>query len=162
MDQAVHGALAVVFTILTAGMFYFSNGLGWRRPTTVIAFLTFCLALVFLCQAAMIDGFVAPALAQRCGLDAACGSSVGSLLFLGSLQIEFLTRFGLVAIATAILGWAVGLLTWGRDAKIAGGLGFASAAGQFWLLFGFAENLTPSSLLPIVLLQAVWYAVVSV
>jgi hypothetical protein len=160
-DRLVHGALAVLFTALTAGMLQFASGLGWRRPATPVAFFVFCLALVFLCLAVMIDGFVTPALAERCGPgDSACAASVIPLLLLGAIQIEVLTRFALFAIAAAILGWSIELVRGG--ARIAGGLGAAAALAQFALLCAFTGPLRPASLLPVILLQGVWYATVAV
>lgn len=163
-DQWAHGALAVLFGLLTVGMFYFSSGLGWRKPTTVVAFLAFCLSLVFLCQAVMLDGFVTPGIAGQCapGGGAGCAGLVEGLLALGVVQIEMLTRFALFAIAVAIAGWSTSLILGRPRALIAGGIGLASAAGQFWLLFVFSARLTPSTLLQILLVQTVWHLTVSV
>lgn len=79
------------------------------------------------------------------------------MLSFGALQIEYLTRLGLFALASATALWA-GDLTFRKDhRRVAGALGLMSAALQFGILIMGSERLNPHSLSLVVAAQAVWY-----
>ena len=156
--QLVHGTVAAAMTVLTTLMLGFAARLGLARPHVLLGAVASCLVLVLICIAVLLDGFVAPALATRCvGVAGACAGEAQAMLRFGGLQIEFLTRFGLVALAGATALWA-GDLVWRRDgAQIGGALGLVSAAVHAGLLIGGSARLNPDSLALIVAAQAVWY-----
>ena len=111
-----------------------------------------------ICLAVLLDGFVAPELAIQCvtgGGD--CAGPAQAMLRYGGLQIEIMTRFGLLALASATGLWAGDLFFRKDGARIFGALGLLSAIVQFALL-SFGGRLDPHSLTLIVAAQAVWYA----
>jgi hypothetical protein len=163
-DRWVHGSLAAIYTGLTVAMVYLAMGIGLRRPSAIVGLVAQGLALVFMCQAVLIDGFIVPTLADRCAgaASAGCAPMTLGLLGYGGAQIEWSTRFALTAMAVAAGAWGLGLLRHGLGGKIAGGLGLASALGQIGLLFTLADRLTPPTLLQLLVLQAVWFGAVAV
>ena len=89
------------------------------RPTTELvailgparAMAAFGCGFVLIIMAVMIDGFLVPALALRCDPPTpTCIPAILIQLSYGALQIEYLTRFALCAIAIAVLSWSVALL----------------------------------------------------
>ena len=157
-DRWVHGIIAATLTILTTGMLAFAGRLGFKKPHVALGSVASMLSLMFICLAVMLDGFVAPALAERCGIPSAtCGLPLVSLLQFGAAQIEFLTRFGLFSFATAAACFAVDLLVRQGGSRVVGSVGVLVALIQFALLFGSDARLTPHSLGIMVVLQAGWY-----
>lgn len=157
-DRWVHGTLAAAMTVMSSLMLGFAARLGLNRPHVLIGAVASGLALVLICQAVLLDGFVAPALAAPCVLAGGqCAHEAQSMLGFGALQIEYLTRLGLFALAIATALWAADL-TFRKDrARIAGVLGLMSAAVQFGILMTGGQRLNPHSLALVVAAQAVWY-----
>lgn len=158
LDRLVHGMLPLSSGVLTCGALLFSARLGLaNRLHVLIGALAVLLSLVFTCLAVMLDGFVAPALAERCGQGSACFGSVSDLLLIGALQIEFLTRSAIFATALATALWAADLMFRQDGSKAVGAIGALSSAAQIWLLLGTANRLTPHELAIVVLAQSAWY-----
>ena len=161
VDRLVHGVLSASVTVLTGALFYFAAGLGFRRPHVLLGSLCAALSLVLMVSAAVIDGFVTPALVDHCG-QAACSASLKDMLLIGGMQIEYLTRFAFVATAASTLLWSGDLLARRIIAAGAAGLiGLVCGAMQLWLVFTDTALLTPRSLLAIVAAQAVWQLTVA-
>jgi hypothetical protein len=157
-DRWVHGILAAAATVMTALMLSFAARLGLNRPHVLIGAVSSGLALVLICQAVLLDGFIAPALATPCvSSSGQCARDAQVLLGYGALQIEFLTRVGLFALASATALWACDLVFRKNGARIAGALGLTSAAVQFGILIMGRERLSPHSLAFVVAAQALWY-----
>lgn len=157
-DQVVHGILAAAMTVMTSLMLGFASRLGLNRPHVLLGAVSSALALVLICLAVLLDGFVAPALALRCvtiGTD--CARETEALLRFGGLQIEFMTRLGLYSLAGATALWAGDLILRKDSARTAGALGMLSATAQVGILVLGGERLTPHSLGLIVAAQAIWY-----
>ena len=97
MDRIVHGGLAIIYGLLTVGMFTSASRLGsWRFPV-LLGLVSFSCVLVLILLAVVTDGFVAPAVAKRCApSSAACTSQALAMLTFGAMQIKYLTRFALV------------------------------------------------------------------
>ena len=87
-----------------------------------------------------------------------CASEAQALLRFGGLQIEFMTRIGLVALAGATALWACDLILRKDGARIAGALGLLSTMIQLGILVFGGERLNAHSLGLIVAAQAIWYA----
>lgn len=156
--RLVHGTVAVAMTLMTSLMLGFAARLGLDRPHVMLGAVASILALVMICLAVLLDGFVAPALAVRCvesGGD--CAEGVRSLLKYGGLQIEFMTRLGLFALAGAAALWGGELFFRTGGARLAGLLGLASAALQTGILLLSGTSLNPHSLTLIVASQSIWY-----
>lgn len=157
-DRWVHGTLAAAMTAMTSLMLGFAARLGLDRPHVLLGAVSAVLALVLICLAVMLDGFVAPAIVAPCAAIAGdCAREAQSLLRFGALEIEFMTRFGLFAIASAIVLWAADLTLRKDRAIVAGAFGLASAAVQFGILLFSPGRLNPHSLSLIVAAQAAWY-----
>lgn len=158
----VHGTVAAAMTVMTALMLCFAVRLDMARPHVLLGAVSSGLALIMICLAALLDGFVAPELAIQCATSAGdCAGPAQAMLRYGGLQIEFMTRFGLLAIAAATGLWAGDLIFRKDGARFFGVLGLLSAMVQFGLL-GFGGRLDPHSLTLIVAAQALWYASVGV
>lgn len=157
-DRWVHGTLAAAMIVMTSLMLGFAARLGLRRPHVLAGAVASGLALVLICQAVLLDGFVAPAVVAPCVLAGKqCAQDVQSLLGFGALQIEYLTRLGLFALASATALWAGDLAFRKEHARVAGTLGLMSAAVQFGILIMGGQRLNPHSLALVVAAQAVWY-----
>ena len=153
----VHGTVATGITLMTALMLGFAVRLGLTRPHVLLGAVSSSLALIMICVAVLLDGFVAPELSIQCAINGGdCADSVVALLRYGGLQIEFMTRFGLLALASATGLWASDLFFRTDGTRVFGVLGLLSAIVQFALL-GFGGRLNPHSLTLIVIAQAVWY-----
>lgn len=154
----VHGSVAVAMAVLTAFMIGFAIRCDITRPPILLGAVSSGLALIMISLAVLLDGFVAPELAIQCAASGGdCAGSTQAMLRYGGLQIEFMTRFGLLALATATGLWAGDLFFQKVTARIFGALGISSAIVQFGLLFS-SDRLNPQSLALIVTAQAVWYA----
>jgi hypothetical protein len=157
-DRWVHGILAGAMTMMTSLMLGFAARLGLGRPQVLLGAVSSALALVLNCQAVLLDGFIAPALTTPCAaLGGRCAGEVQGLLRLGALQIEYLTRFGLILFASATALWAADLMFRKDRARFAGGVGLVSAGVQFGLLVAGRDRLNPHTLGLIVAAQAAWY-----
>ena len=159
MDQLVHATLALIFGLLSAAMFLFASRLGVWRFTVASGLVAFSCALVFLVLAAMTDGFVIPAVGAQCAPQpsSACVSEALTLLRMSAVQIEYLTRFSLVGVASAVVAWSMALLSTPGVPRWAGLVGLASGGGQLVALLLASSRLRPDSLLPIFAAQVVWY-----
>jgi hypothetical protein len=157
-NQVVHGTLAAAMIVMTSIMLGFAARLGLGRPHVLLGAVASALALVLICLSVLLDGFVAPALAVRCvDLYATCAIEAQALLRFSGLQIEFMTRVGLLLLASATVVWAAELFRWNGGARLAGALGMLSAIVQLAILVGGAERLNPHNLGLVVAAQAIWY-----
>ena len=162
MDQIVHAAMAIIFGLLTVGMFLFASRLGvWRFPV-LLGLISFGVALALLVLAAMTDGFVIPVIVNTCPSPPApaCLAEATTLLRLEAIQIEFLTRFGLAAIAIAIVSWSLALIRTPAMPRWAGIGGLAAAGLQVAALFA-TSRLAAHSLVAVMAAQIAWYLIVA-
>ena len=162
MDQLVHAAMALIFGLLTVGMFLFASRLGVWRFSVLLGLISFGLALALLVLAAMTDGFVVPVIVNTCPSPPtpSCLGEATSLLRLAWIQIEFLTRFGLTAIAIAIVSWSLALIRTPAAPRWAGICGLAAGGLQAAALFA-TSRLTAHSLLAVMAAQIAWYLIVA-
>ena len=157
-DRLVHGTLAVALTAMTSLMLGFAARLGLARPHVMLGAVSTALALVLICLAVLLDGFVAPAIAVRCiTVGGNCAGEAQALLRFGGLQIEFMTRFGLYALTGATALWASDLIIRNDRAWLPGLLGLASAALQLGVLVLGGSRLGVHNLTLFVGAQALWY-----
>lgn len=157
----VHGTVAAAMTIMTSLMLGFAFRLDITRPHVLLGAVSAMLSLVMICLAVLLDGFVAADLAIRCAaMGRECADTALIMLRYGASQIEFMTRFGLLALASATALWAGDLILRKDGVRIFGALGLISAIVQFGLLV-FGDRLNPHSIALIVVAQAGWYAVVA-
>lgn len=157
-NRLVHGTLAAALTLMTSLMLGFAIRLDITRPHILLGAVSSGVALIMICLAVLLDGFVASELLIRCATAGGdCAGPVQEMLRYGGLQIEYMTRFGLLALATSTILWAGDLILRQDGARIFGALGMLSAIAQFGLLVS-GDRLNPHSLALIVTAQMVWYA----
>ena len=164
IDQVVHGTLAIAFGLSTVGMFVFAAHLGAARPPVLLGMTAYACAFVLIVLATMLDGFVAPAIVAGCGAhpSASCAAEALTLLRLGALQIEYLTRFAVVALASAVLAWALALLRTPGAPRVAGAAGLGLGALQLVALGMTSTRLQPHSLTVILAAHMLWILVVAI
>ena len=157
LDRTVHGSLIAICAVSLCGMTVFSLRRGATRLTSLAGLIAYGLGTLTIVGAAVLDGFAIPAIAERYvaagaeGLQAASG-----LLAFCSIAIQVLTKIGFVLTAGAALAWSIGLVRDSGFARIAGFTGFAYGMASTGLIFT-GGALTPRTLLPLVVLQTVWY-----
>ena len=162
VDGIVHGSLAIIYGLLTVGMFVFARLLGaWRFPV-LLGLVSFSCAVVLILLAVITDGFIAPSLAQHCApASATCASEALIMLTFGAMQIEYLTRFAFVGIAIAVLSWSLALLSTSKAPRWSGIAGLVACGSQFVALMLSPGQLTPHSLILIMAGQLGWYLIVA-
>jgi hypothetical protein len=157
MDRLVHGALIVLFALQTVGFYYFSAGLGFRRPVVMAGFVAYAAGALTMIIPATLDGFVTPDLVEECAIAARCGDGQGALITLIAVAIQDFTKIALAATSIAILCWGAALIGGaGRVQRVAGLVGLACALAP---LTAFAVSrilLVPGNLAVIVAAQLVW------
>jgi hypothetical protein len=150
---AITAAVMFAFTV-------FSIRRGLDKQTVLGGLIAQAIGTAAMIVAAMISGFVVPAIAARYA-----SAAPGNLTF--AVQIiaicagvnEIFARLGVIAMSLAIALWSVDLVLVRGAARIAAILGFAAGAfGVGVLLFG--GHLTPPVFGAIVLGQAIWYCAV--
>jgi hypothetical protein len=163
LDQVVHTTLAIIYGLLTAAMLLLASHLGLWRFSVILGAVAFSCGLILTVLATMIDGFVVPEIVARCPSNAppACVAETFTLLRLSAIQIEFLTRFSFVAVAFAVLAWALALLSTPRTPRWAGVVGLASGVGQLTALVLASSRLTPGSLSVVFIAQFCWYLLIA-
>jgi hypothetical protein len=158
MDRLVHGVILVVLLLSVFGFCVFAMRRGLQRPAVLgglIAYLGGCAALA---QAAVIDGFLVPAVAEHARPDAAAAALL--MLRTPALAIQSFTFVGIVAVSAAIVLWSIDLFRSGGAARAAGLAGGLAALVMLWTMALHVNHLNPQTLGFIVAAQAVWYAIV--
>lgn len=159
-DEAVHAVVIVVAIGLLASLSVFSSRRRNLQSFASTALIVYSVGFGGTVVAAMIDGFLVPAIAARyVHTTPETLNSVLPLLNGCALTIQIATKLALIATAVAIAIWSVTLLN--GPARIAGVLGLAAACAAAFVL-ALTGSLNPHSLGAIVLLQVVWYVWVGV
>src|ERR1700737_4033499 len=97
-DRVVHGTLIAIMGVLLYGLTIFSLRRGLHRQTTVAALIAYSAGIAAVIGAALIDGFLTPAIAERyAGAPPDAIKAAIPLLVLGASAIQILSKFGFVA-----------------------------------------------------------------
>jgi hypothetical protein len=159
-DEAVHGVLIVLVGLLFYGFAVFSQRRGLAEGTVLGGLIAYALASAGMIGAALLDGFLIPALGARYAVpsprDAAAAVTI--LAAIGA-AVQVLSKFAVAATALAIALWSVGLVRAGGALRAAGFIGIASAVLPLVVLIA-SRHLDPHSLGVIVALQALWYVTI--
>ncbi|MEA2785870.1 MAG: hypothetical protein QOF71_1974 [Candidatus Eremiobacteraeota bacterium] len=162
MDRIVHGTLIAIMGVLLFSFAVYSLRRGLHRATSVGAFIAYATGIAAVIGAALIDGFLTPAIAERyAGASADAVKSAIPLLVYGALTIQVLSKFGFVAMSIGVAFWSADLISAPGVLRMTGIVGFVSGIVAVGLL-AFAGHLNPHSLGAIVIVQAVWYLAVAV
>jgi hypothetical protein len=161
-DRIVHGVLIAIMAVLLFGFSVFSLRRGLHRATSIAGLIAYAAGVIALTGAGLIDGFLVPAIAERYARASpeAIKTTI-PLLLVGALTIQILSKFGIVAMSTAVAFWSADLVATPGVLRATGVIGFVSGIVAVVFLV-FAGNLNPHSLGAIVTAQAVWYLAVAV
>lgn len=141
--------LAALLVAVFAGFLGVASELGWRRLSVQVAVTAQALAVVLWLLAALINGFVAPAVAAS----TAASTATLELCHRGN---QVLAEAGALALAASILAWSSALAGRGRLANVVAGLGaLAGAAPAAFLLSGHLQ-LDVDGMLALVLAEVAW------
>ena len=162
VDRLVHGTLIAIMGVLLYGFAIFSVRRGMHRQTSVAALIAYAAGIAAVIGAALIDGFLTPALAERyAGASPDAVKAVVPLLVAAGLMIQILTKFGFVAMSIAVAFWSADLVATPGVVRATGIIGFLSGIVAIGVLV-FAGHLNPHSLNAIAIVQAIWYLAVAV
>jgi hypothetical protein len=161
-DRVVHGALIAIMGVLLFSFTVFSLRRGLHRATSVAALIAYAAGISAMIGAALIDGFLTPAIAERYagGQPDAIKAAIPFLVF-GALTIQILAKFGFIAMSTAVAFWSADLVTTPGVLRATGIVGFASGIVAVGVM-AFAGHLNPHSLSALVIIQGIWYLAVAV
>jgi hypothetical protein len=158
MDRAVHGLLVLFAFALLWGLAVFSIRRGFARPTVLAGFIAYAIGILAWLGAALIDGFITPAVAEHYIAAApAAQDAATNLLALCAITIQILTKFGLIAISIGILKWSAGLLPTPGLPRTVGIIGIVAGLLPPAAVLLANVHLSPHSLAVIVIVQATWY-----
>ena len=161
-DEVVHGTLIVLIGALLFGFTVFSQRCGLHRGFVLFSLIGFAIASVNMIGAALIDGFLIPALVSR-----SAGASPQSIdvalqvIAAAAAAIQILTKFAIAVTAVAVTSWSVALVRSSGASRTAGFVGLASAVASVVVLVT-THRLNPHSLGVIVGVQAIWYGTIGV
>ncbi|HLJ84793.1 MAG TPA: hypothetical protein VKT51_11515 [Candidatus Eremiobacteraceae bacterium] len=161
-DEGVHGVLLLLIFAVSFAMSVFTIRRGIDQQAVLAASIAFGAWGFALVIAALIDGFLTPAIAAL--YLPAKGNDLSDALGMlreGALFIQIVTKFGLVAGGTAALFWSLDLLRgpgWVRAVAVYGLIAGISTAS----IIAFTNNLTPQSLIGSLAPQVIWYAAAGV
>jgi hypothetical protein len=160
LDESVHAVVIVAACGLLFGLTAFAARRGLRNEAVLAGLIAYATGTVFAIAAALIDGFLIPAIAARYAtapparLDTAL-----QLLTVCAMTIQIATKTWLLATCFAVLMWSSGLIRHGRVLRAIGALG-AVATAALLVVLAFTANVNPHSLGLIVVLQTVWYVAI--
>lgn len=156
--QVVHGAVMAILLIFGVAMVGFSQTLGLGRATVRTALTAFMLAIVMSFFAMTVDGFVIPAIGQRCAsASRECLATTMIMFGFAAILVQMFTKIALFLIAASIAMWSLAMIKRDLQWRIVAGIGFVSACVQTLLLIGPAAYLTPHSLIMIFAVQSLWF-----
>lgn len=156
--QAVHGAVMAILLVLGVAMTGFSQSLGLSRVKVRAALTAFMLAVVMSFCAMTVDGFVIPAIGQKCdNASQDCLAASMTMFGFAAIFVQMFTKMALFLIAGATALWSIAMMDRDRQWRIVAGLGIASACAQIALLVGPAAQLTPHTLIMVFASQSIWF-----
>jgi hypothetical protein len=156
-DEVVHGVLLVLVGVLFYGFTVFAIRRGLYHGTVLGGLIAYALASAAMIGAALVDGFVVPALGARyAGASSQNAVIAVHMLAAASAVIQVLSKFAIAATGAALVFWSVGLLRAPGAVRVAGFIGIGSATLPVVVLL-VKHHLDPHSLGLILSLQTIWY-----
>jgi len=154
----VHGTMIVLLAILFCGFAWFAQNRDLRRPVILAGLVTYGISLAAHTGAAIINGFIVPALAAR-GADA-----VGHDIFVLCREAnQALAAVGVFATGAAFLLWSVDFLEQPNlSSRLVGIAGILTAVLPATALAGGWLELNVQGALVIYAAYAVWAALVGI
>jgi len=162
VDEVVHGTIIVLIGVLLFGFTVFSQRRGLQHGTVLAGLIAFALGSVTMVGAALIDGFLIPALAARYVNGSSQSVEIAlHILTTAGAAIQVLAVFAIAVTAVAVVSWSTGLVASRGVLRVAGLIGLASAVLSVAVTLT-AGSLNPHSLGAIVALQSIWYVTIGI
>lgn len=156
LDRAVHAVVIVAACGLLFGVAAFALRRG-VRDGVLAGLIAYAVGTGPAIAAALIDGFLIPAIAARfASADQQTVRTALVLVTACAAAIQIATKTWLLATSAAIALWSVGLLRERGLVRAAGAGGIAATALALGLI-AFTGNFDPHSLGVVVLAQTLWY-----
>ncbi|HWT05092.1 MAG TPA: hypothetical protein VN224_05000, partial [Xanthomonadales bacterium] len=103
-DRIVHGVVIVFVGVLLFGFSIYSLRRGLHRQTVVAALVAYAAGIAAMVVAALVDGFLIPAIAARyAGAPPDAIRLAGQFLAICAMAIQILAKFGVIALTTAVV-----------------------------------------------------------
>jgi hypothetical protein len=158
----VHGTVIAFMIVLLYGLTVYSLRRGLRRELVVGALVVYAAGAGVMVLAALIDGFLIPAIARTyAGAPPEVLRNGASILAACGAAIQVLAKFGVVALSAAIALWSADLVRDGGRLRIAAIIGFAAALVSLGVLFVEGRFIVPLTLSIIVIAQGIWYLAIA-
>jgi hypothetical protein len=162
-DRLVHGTLLFLIGVLLIGFVRYALSRGVTRQPVVAGLVSFAVGIGGLFAAGLVDGFILPELAARfVAAPPASQVAVVTTLTACSVAVNVLTAFAITAMAIAISAWSLDLAHDPGESRVAGIVGFVSAALTVAALVVSGPSLNPHTLMAVVGAQGVWYVWIAV
>ncbi len=160
VDEAVHTVVIVAACGLLFGLAAFAARRGLRNGAVLAGLVAYAIGTVFAIGAALVDGFLIPAIAARYATAPPARIDTAlQLLTVCAMTIQIATKTWLLATSFAVLTWSAELIRHGRMLRAIGAVGVVATAALLVVL-AFTANLSPHSLGLVVVLQTIWYVAV--
>ncbi|HTD38427.1 MAG TPA: hypothetical protein VK669_13000 [Candidatus Limnocylindrales bacterium] len=160
LDRAVHAAVIVAACGLLFGLVAFALRRGVRDAGVLAGLIAYAVGTGPAIAAALIDGFLIPAIAARfASADPQTVRTALVLLTVCAAAIQIATKTWLLASSTAIALWSFGLVRQRGIVRAAGAGGIAATVLALAVV-AFTGNFDPHTLGVVVLAQALWYVAI--
>jgi hypothetical protein len=154
---AVHALAIISLPVLFFGLVGFCRKLGRESPIHLLGLITYGLGQVAVMSAAVISGFVGPALTRRIPEADDATKNILYALLMNNHQInQGFSKVYVVAAGTAAVLWSIGLLRHGTLMKAIAVLGFIFGSASILGVFSGHLKLDVHGFGAFILAQAIW------
>lgn len=156
-NAVVHGTLIANEGLMLLGLLGLADRLGLGRMLVRAGIIAAAMGTITLVGAALLNGFITPALVARHAGAGASFEELHPVLLLTHMSSVALVYAGIPAMSAAVLAWSIVLLRRGKNGRLIGALGVicvllpvvAEASGHLPVdIHGFGA---------FVLVQSIWY-----
>ena len=160
LDQAVHAAVIVAACGLLFGLVVFALRRSVRDGGALAGLIAYAVGTGPVMAAALIDGFLIPAIATRFASgDPQTVRTALVLVTACAAAIQIATKTWLLATSAAIVIWSLGLVR-ERGLVRAAGVGGIAATALALVVIAFTRSLNPHNLGVVALAQTLWYVAI--
>jgi hypothetical protein len=160
VDEAVHAVVIVAVCGLLFGLTAFADRRGLRDGAVLAGLVAYAIGTVFAIGAALIDGFLIPAIAARYATAPPARIDTAlQLLTVCAMTIQIATKTWLLATSFAVVMWSSVLIRHGSLPRAIGAFGILATAALLGVL-AFTANINAHTLGLVVVLQTIWYVAI--
>ena len=160
-DRLVHGLLIAFIVAQLFAFCRFTRRQGVDRAPVLLGLILYALGAVAMIGAALVDGFLVPAVGESYLSAPQSTADMGfALLRFCSIAIQLFTKSGVILISAAILSWSVSLIRGGRGPILAAVAGVAAVLLQVYILAYGGPAITAHTIVLVVAAMAVWYCAI--